>query len=333
MGGSLSVSGLRSIAIAASGTFIYRSDKRNASQLAWVDRSGRELDSLSDATSTWHYAPRLSPDGRQLLVGHYEGQGNLGEIWVHDVTRKLATRLTFDGGDDYLPVWVRPGNREFVYNSPRPSSTGAIYRAAIDRPNEDRLWLPGERNQIPDSITPDGKRVVFERTDELGKISLWIRDLEGDGQATRLTPPNEMEISADVSSDGGWLAYASDATRSWEVYVRRLDGSGGVVRISNDGGFQPSWRRDGRELFYVDGNGRLVTVPIELPAATAGAAEPARPGRPEILFDARLEESTDRQYDAAADGQRFVVNRSVANDKVPIVVVLDWHALLKKPAP
>ncbi len=330
MGGSLSVSGLRSIAIAATGTFIYRSDKRNASQLAWVDRTGRELDALTDSVSTWHYAPRLSPDGRSLLVGQYQGQGSLGEIWLYDVARKLATRLTFDGGDDYLPAWVRPGSREFVYNSPRPTSTGAIYRAAIDRPSESRLWLAGELTQMPDSVTPDGKRVVFERTDELGRISLWIRDLEGESEATRLTPANEMEISADISPDGRWMVYASDATRSWEVYVRRLDGSGGVVRISNDGGFQPSWRRDGRELFYVDANGRLVAVPIALPVASAD--EPVQPGIPQILFDARLEESTDRQYDATADGQRFVVNRSVANDKVPIVVVLDWQALLKKKA-
>jgi Tol biopolymer transport system component len=329
MGGSLSVSGLRSVAIAPTGALVYRSDKRNASQLVWVDRSGHELDSLSDATSIWHYAPRLSPDGRLVLVGHYEGQGNLGEIWLHDVTRKLANRLTFDGGDDYLPLWLGPGNREFLYNSPRPNSSGAIYRAAIDRPNEEKLWLPGERNQVPDAVTPDGKRVVFERTDERGKINLWIRALDGASAETRLGPETSTEISADISPDGRWLAYASDATRTWEVYVRRLDGSGGVVRISRDGGFQPLWRRDGRELFYVDANGHLMAVPIALSAA----GDSLQPGAPTTLFEARLEESTDRQYDAGENGQRFVLNRSVANDSVPIVVVLDWKALLGKRAP
>jgi len=328
MGGSLAVSGLRSVSIASTGTLLYRSDKRNASQLVWVDRSGRELEVLDDSTSTWHYAPRLSPDGRSLLVGHYQGQGNLGELWLHDVARKLATRLTFDGGDDFLAAWIGPGSREVIYSSPRPNAPGAIYRAAIDRPNENRPWLNSERLQSVDAVSPDGQRVVFERTDEKGKVGLWIRDLEGEREPMRLTPANESELSADISPDGRWLAYASDSTRSWEIYVRRLDGSGGVVRISNEGGFQPLWRRDGRELFYIDANGRLVATPIALPAANS--EESPRPGLPQALFDARLEESTDRQYDAAADGQRFILNRGVIEDKVAIVVILDWHALLKQ---
>jgi len=173
--------------------------------------------------------------------------------------------------------------------------------------------------------------VVFERSDEHARSSLWIRDLDGDSAPTRLTSATSNENSADVSPDGRWLAYASDATRSWEVYVRRIDGSGGAVRISNEGGFQPLWRRDGRELFYVDSNGRLVATPITLPAS--GSAELPRPGLPAPLFEARLEESTDRQYDATADGQQFVLNRSVANDTIPIVVVLDWTALLEKKTP
>jgi Tol biopolymer transport system component len=333
MGGSLAVSGLRSISVAADGALVYRSDKRNDSQLVWVDRAGREVDALTDASSAWHYAPRLSPDGRSVLVGQYQGQGNLGEIWLHDVARKLATRITFDkAGDDYLPAWIRPGSREFLYNSPRPDAPGAIYRASLDRPNDALPWLAYERSQIPDAVTPDGKRVVVERTDEQGRSSLWIRDLGGETEAKRLTPPNEMETSADVSPDGRWIAYSSDATRSWEVYVRRLDGSGPVVRISNEGGHQPLWRRDGRELFYVDENGHLVAVPMKLPMKDASvASDTIQPGIPQILFDARLEESTDRQYDAAADGQRFLLNRSVVNDRIPIVAVLDWRALLPRP--
>jgi hypothetical protein len=197
---------------------------------------------------------------------------------VNDLERRLTTRLTFDSGDDYLPIWIRPGGREFLYNSGRPKAAGSIYRGVLDRPGEERLWLASERNQAPDSVTPDGRRVVFERSDEHARSSLWIRDLDGDSAPTRLTSATSNENSADVSPDGRWLAYASDATRSWEVYVRRIDGSGGAVRISNEGGFQPLWRRDGRELFYVDSNGRLVATPITLPAS--GSADLPRPGLP-----------------------------------------------------
>ncbi len=330
MGGSLSVSGLRSLAAANNGTLVYRSDRRSATQLVWVDRAGRELAALGDTALTWHYAPRLSPDGRFLLASHYEAQGNLGEIWVHDLARKLANRLTFDSGDSYLPIWVRPDGREVIYNSVRPKAAGGLYRVAVERPGEARLWLAGDTTQTPNTVTPDGRRVVFERVDALGRPSLWIRDLDGEGEAIRLGSSTASEFAADVSPDGLWLAYASDATRSYEVYIRRLDGSGGATRISTDGGFQPVWSRDGRELFYVDSNGWIVAVPM-----TGKAAEGNRPqpGAPERLFDARLEEATDRQYDVTADGQRFLLNRSLSSDNVPIVVVLDWLALLERKAP
>jgi hypothetical protein len=134
----------------------------------------------------------------------------------------------------------------------------------------------------------------------------------------------------DVSPDGRWLAYASNATLDWEVYVRPLDGAGGVLRISNQGGTSPRWRSDGRELFYVDGRGRSIAVPI----AVAGPADDAVvPGAPQVLFEARLEEASDRQYDVAADGQRFVLNRSVMNEGVPIVVMQNWTTLLEEAQP
>ena len=165
--------------------------------------------------------------------------------------------------------------------------------------------------------------MVFERTDPQGKVNLFVRDLDGGGEATRLGSGSASEFSADLSPDGRWLAYDSDVTRSPEVYIRRLDGAGAAIRISNDGGFQPLWRRDGRELFYVDPSGRVVAVPI-----TSG--DPPTPGAPTPLFDARLEEATDRQYDAAADGQRFLLNRSSTRDSAPITVILDWTALLER---
>ncbi|HVS14948.1 MAG TPA: hypothetical protein VMV46_13545, partial [Thermoanaerobaculia bacterium] len=164
------------------------------------------------------------------------------------------------------------------------------------------------------AISPDGRGAT-------GQGELWLRDLDGEGDEVRLTEENTGEFNGEVSPDGAWVAFASDVTRNWEVYIRRLDGVGGAIRISSGGGSQPLLRRDGRELYYLDTLGRLVAVPI-----TAG--EPLRPGAPETLFAARLEEATDRQYDVAADGRRFLLNRSLTSDTAPLVVVLDWTALL-----
>ena len=156
---------------------------------------------------------------------------------------------------------------------------------ALDRPGEALAWSIGGGVEFADSVTPDGRRVVFERGegDGRGRTSLWIKDLEVDGEATPLGSATASELAAEVSPDGQWLAYVSDATRSSEVYVRRLDGTGAALRISTDGGRQPLWRRDGRELFYLDASGRIVAVPIE--RTSGGELEP---GRPEVLIFANL---------------------------------------------
>jgi hypothetical protein len=120
------------------------------------------------------------------------------------------------------------------------------------------------------------------------------------------------------------MAFGSDATRRVEVYLRRLDDSTGegALRVSSDGGNFPRWRGDGRELYYVDDNGLLMAVPIEL------SAKPTV-GVPEALFQARLEEAADPQYDVTADGQRFLLNHTLIEDRVPLSVVLGWPARLE----
>jgi len=278
---------------------------------------------IPDAESAWHYGPRLSPDGHRLAVSHLEARSGLGEIWIHDLTRNISDRLTMAAGDDYLPTWVRPDGREILFSSGRPGAVGGIYRIAPDQPGGGRLWITGTTAQVPSGTTADGRRVVFERTDEKGRVSLMIRDLDGGGEAKRLGNESASESAANVSPDGRWVAFVSDLSRSPEVYVRPLDGTGAAIRISNDGGFQPLWRSDGRELFYVDASGRIVAVAI-------AAGEPLKPGVPTPLFHASLEEATDRQYDVSLDGQRFLLNRSSTKDAAPITVILDWRALLEK---
>ncbi|MEZ5331873.1 MAG: protein kinase [Thermoanaerobaculia bacterium] len=328
LAGSLGSSGLRELAASATGGFIYRLGSRGSTQLVWVDRAGADLEALTGADEAWHYAPRLSPDGRSLAVGRYEAQtGGLGEIWVHDLVRKLTDRVTFDDRDDFQAIWAGSDGRELVYASVQGAGL-ELYRTDLDRPAEARPWPTLEAVQCADVATPEGRRVVFETDDGRGGTSLWIKDLDGDGEAVPLGSGAASELAADISPDGQWLAYASDATRSSEVYVRRLDGTATAVRVSADGGGQPLWRRDGRELFYLDPIGRIVAVPI----ASSGG-EDLELGRPEVLFFANLQENSARQYDAAADGRRFLLNRAGLTDDAPIVVVLDWPALLPREAP
>jgi len=323
--GSISVSGQRSLAVSSEGTLVYRADKRNASRLVWVDRRGKEVATVGAEPDTWYYGPRLSPDGRRLVVSQYEPGSTSGGIWVHDLERGLAYPLTSgDASDDTLAIWS-PDGTEIAYSAVGGAHPSGVYRIDARQAGRERLWLSGERFRLPAAWLPGGDGLLYQENDASGGFSLWKVDSAARGPAQRLSPERVSETNPVLSPDGRWVAFGSDATRRLEVYVRRLDDATGAsaLRVSTDGGNFPRWRGDGRELFYVDDNGRVLAVPVELGA---------RPtiGVPEPLFQGLLEEAADTQYDVTADGQRFLLNRTLIEDRVPVAVVLGWQARLER---
>jgi Tol biopolymer transport system component len=323
MGGTVSVSGQRSLTVAANGVLVYRNDRRGATRVVVADRSGAEFEALAEESNTWYYGPRLSPDGRRVVVTHYEPGTVGGGLWLHELEGNIETRLTFSTGDDSLAAWS-PDGREVAFSSiGSTTGTSGIFRIAVERSGQGQAAFTSATFVSPEDWTPDGRRLVYWEAGVQGGGSLWVRSLEGDPNPRRLGQEHAMEWSSDLSPDGRWIAYSSDAARRWEVYVRALDDTSGEVRVSTEGGFAPCWREDGREIFYVDLNGRLMAVPVF-------SLDPPTFGSPVALYDARLEEATDRQYDVFADGQRFVLNRSSFEDGEPIVVVLGWKARLEE---
>jgi Tol biopolymer transport system component len=325
LSGSISVSGQRSLALSSEGTLVYRADKRNASRLVWANRRGEALGDVGSQRDIWYYGPRLSPDGRRLAVSQYESGSTSGGIWVHDLGRGIAYPLTSgDGSDDTLAVWS-PDGTELAYAAVGGAQTTGIYRIDAREAGSARLWIPGERFKLPSAWLPGGAGFLFQESDPSGGYTLWTIDLEARGPAERLSPQRVSETNAVLSPDGRWLAYGSDATRRLEVYVRRRDDATGAsaLRVSADGGNFPRWRGDGRELYYVDDNGRMMAVPVAL------GAQPTI-GAPEALFQALLEEAADTQYDVTPDGQRFLLNRTLIEDRVPVSVVLGWLSRLDR---
>jgi Tol biopolymer transport system component len=325
LAGTVSVSGQRSLTVAANGLLAYRDDKRGMTRVVVADRSGTELQALAEEGNTWYYAPRLSPDGRRVVVTHFEPGSTGGGLWLHELESNLETRLTFNAGDDSLSAWS-PDGREVAYSSTgsTPGASG-IFRIAADRSGQGQAVFLSATFAAPDAWTRDGRRLVYWEAGAQGGGSLWIRSLEGDPNRRRLGREQATEWGSDLSPDDRWIAYCSDAARRWDVYVRSLDSSSGEVRVSTEGGFAPCWRQDGRELFYVDLNGRLMAAPVR-------SLDPPSFGSPTALFAARLEEAADRQYDAFPDGQKFLLNRSRVQDREPIVVVLGWAEKLAKEA-
>jgi eukaryotic-like serine/threonine-protein kinase len=314
--------------VASDGTLVYRNDKRSESRLVWANRRGEVTAVVAAAPSTWYYSPRLAPDGRRLAVSHYAPGSTSGGIWIHDLERGMAYPLTSgDDRDDSLPIWS-PDGTELAYAAAGDAQSTGIYRIDAREAGRERLWVPGEQFRIPSAWLPGAAGLLFQENDASGNFSLWLIDLAARGPVERLSPERVSETNAVLSPDGRWVALSSDVARRSEVYLRRVDDrtGGSSLRVSTDGGNFPRWRGDGRVLYYVDDNGRMMAVPVEL------GAQPTI-GVPEELFQALLEEAADTQYDVTADGQRFLLNRTLIEDRVPVSIVLGWPARLERNRP
>jgi len=308
--GSIGISGFRHLSAAGSGTLAYRQIEGDVTGIEWVDRGGRTL-STAVSDGGWHHLPRLAPDGRRIAVAHYAPGVGHGDIHVHDAERQLDTRVTFDESDDQAPVWS-PDGRTLAVTTTSPASAD-VYLVDPARPGERRLRYHGGGFVTADDWFPNGD-LLLTVNDSEGRSDLY-RLPAGEGAA--LVPAvvsTFSEYSPSLTPDGRWLAYVGDSTGRDEVYVRALD-SGEEWRASKDGGTAPLWRRDGRELFYLDLRGYLVAVPTTIGAGiTLGVPQP--------LFAASLDEATGRQYDATPDGQRFILNRRKETAERPIVVMV-----------
>jgi len=163
---------------------------------------------------------------------------------------------------------------------------------------------------------PNGEGILIDAYGEDNQLDVWRVPLPGDGEPTPFLATPFSEHDVDVSPDGQWIAFVSNSSGREEVYVRAIDGEGETWTISTEGGTFPAWRRDGRELFFVDTAGRIVAVPTSLTPSFSK-------GTPVLLFDGRLEELS-RQYDVTPDAQRFILARRAPSSDDPIIVVLGW---------
>ncbi|HXH91131.1 MAG TPA: protein kinase [Thermoanaerobaculia bacterium] len=287
------------------GRLVYRSGSPD-SQLIWVDRSGHELATVGDARRLGWEA-RLSPDQQRIATDRNDADGRSDDIWILDFARNVTTRFTFDPAGDYSPVWS-PDGSTIAFASMR-AGLGNLFLADAANPTNVRRLTNFPTDQIrPVSWTRDGKMVVAERADKAG-IDLWLFPVDGSEGKPYLATPF-VELSADVSPDGTYIAYASDESGRDEVYVERFPSHAGRRQVSSSGGDQPRWRNDGRELFYIS-HGEVVGVDMTSNTAT-----------PKPLF--RLPGNS---YDIARDGQRFIVDRPLDdNFSSPLTFVSNWMA-------
>jgi eukaryotic-like serine/threonine-protein kinase len=305
--------------VGAGSVIAYRSASPN-SRLLWFDRAGRELDSFPGAADYHH--PRLSPDEKSMLIEKTDPSTGRHTIWVLDLLRGTTSRLITDPFGAHQPAWS-PNGRRIVFSSNRLGGL-ALFMAPSDGSGTAEPVLPGEKRFVYIADwSRDGHYLLYQIERE-GKEDLEILSLGADRQRRTFAGSAAKEIQGQFSPDGAWIAYTSDESGSPEVYVRHFSDVGKKWQISTHGGVQGRWRDDGKELFYLATDGRLMAVDIK------GSASSFQAGTPHPLFNTGIAGSfVDRfnQYLVTRDGQRVLVNRSAEDENsAPITVVMNWDA-------
>ena len=310
--------------VAADGTLAYV-DAPGATAAAertmvWVDRQGRE-EALA-ATPRPYLHPRISPDGTRVAVAIADQEN---DIWVWDLARKTLSRLTFDPAADFAPAWT-PDSRRLVFFSQRGSEPGLFWQPADGTGTAERLTTGAPTS----AVTPDGTQVLFAL---IGNQDLAMVSLDGTRRVQSLLKQLSVERNGIVSPDGRWLAYESDSSGRFEIYVRPFpDVEAGQWLISTAGGTRPLWAPNGQELFYVAPGGSLMASRVH-PRDGAWRAD-----KPLEIVDGRYatEGVRDRRtYDVSPDGQRFLMIKKAANEATApqIIVVQHWLEELKRLVP
>jgi dipeptidyl aminopeptidase/acylaminoacyl peptidase len=225
-------------------------------------------------------------------------------------------------------VWSPDGSR-IIFSSDRGDGS-TIYQRLSNGTGKDEVVAKFSAPAGPYDWSPDGRFVVFSIVSGLGSTDLWVMPLFGDQKSTPLVQTEFSERQARFSPDGKWIAYASNASGTFQVYVESFPSSGGKWQVSAAGGAQPQWRGDGKELFYLAPDRKLMAVEVN------GSGSAFTSGIPKVLFELNVLNifpggGAAMHYAATRDGRRFVVNTVVGDSsQVPITVVLNWTADLKR---
>jgi Tol biopolymer transport system component/DNA-binding winged helix-turn-helix (wHTH) protein len=310
------------------GVLAYSAEKAaNGWQLEWFDRHGKAMGSIG-GTQFFH-EPQLSPDGKKLAVVVGANPVMAGNIWVFDLMKEAAARVTFAQEQTFGPIWS-PDEMRIAFSSNRAGAYQLYEKAANGAGTTQPLTEDHALSEAPDSWSSDGRYIAYERVGLQGKTGseIWILPLFGDKKPFPFLSSASNESMASFSPDGKWLAYVSDESGRAEVYIVPFPKRSGKWQVSTEGGTRPRWRRDGKELFFVSLGNKLMAVPVREENNTLDI------GSPEPLFQINPPDSQYAGwiYDVTPDGKRFIVATRLPEppSAEPITLVVNWPELLKK---
>ena len=309
------------------GTVVYRRETIGSTELGWYDRHGNLISRIattlegSQGRARIFGGPRVSPDGSQVALNALDGS-NPG-IWVIDLRRGVSTRLTSDPGEEGSPRWS-PDGTGLVYHSDRLGGTAFFVKSLRDGTDE-LLWgSPTPWKNVWD-WSDDGRYVVFREIETTSGFDLWVLPLFGERKPFPYLTTRFEEQQAAVAPNGHWMAYASDESGRFEVYVQAFPKPGDKHRVSVDGGVAPIWSRDGTAILYIRPGSRLMSAAVR---AQAGSIDV---GAPRTLFTWPAEKADLlRGLDLAPDGRLLIaMETSGAASRIP-TLILNWPELMKR---
>lgn len=302
--------------VSSSGVLIYSLDAGHpSSRLTLFDRRGRELLALTPVGA--HRQPRFSPDGQRVAAEKISPPQNNADVWIYDVSRQSASRLTSVDAPDVKPLWSSDGKR-IVFSSKR-GNTFHIFSKTVEGTAPEEPLVTTDGDKFVEHWSRDGRYL----TATILRSGLWIIPLDRGRKPWRARADTRAATwHSEFSPDGRWLAYMSDESGSPEVYVEPFPATGSRWQVSPRGGAEPHWRGDGKELFYLSADGSLMTADVSVPGWRSASPTP--------LFRVSVPDlAGNLDYSPGPGGQTFVVNVFVADPLVPpIDVVVNWTSLL-----
>jgi eukaryotic-like serine/threonine-protein kinase len=317
--------------VSPSGVLAYAGPILRGARLTWMDRAGKNLGSV--ATEGDYADFRLSRDEKQLTASLLDPKTGNADIWLTDLARGSTSRLTFGPTVNASAVWS-PDGQWIAYRTVRQGVAELYQRSASGGGTESRILseamqrqeIPQANNSVPTDWSPDGKHVLFSTI--LSNTQLWMLPLSsagGDGKPFRFLTSSSDGMHGNFSPDGSLVAYTSNESGRFEVHVQTFPRSDRKWQVSTAGGYEPRWRGDGRELYYLAEDRRLMAVSVD-----SGTSF----GVPKALFQTGVLPGVNAQrmrYVPSRDGNRFLVNTQSADPPPnPITLVLNWTAGLKK---
>ncbi|HVS81530.1 MAG TPA: protein kinase [Pyrinomonadaceae bacterium] len=317
------IPGFANFSVSDNGVLTYMSGSVGNSEPALFDREGKLL---STVRPTGEYSNVFfSPDEKRVAAALIDPQSGTRDIWLLDIARGTPTRFTFDPLEDFLPVWSPDGSR-IVFASDRDGPGNLYQKSASGAGNEEQIFKTNER-KWPSDWSKDGRFILYTNLSAKTKTDLWVLPMTGEQKPVPFLQSPFNEDHARFSPDGRFIAYSSDESGKFEVYVQTFPVSGGKWQVSTNGGAQPRWRRDGKEIFYLAPDRKLMAVDVKADATTLDVSTPR------VLFQTRVVSYPvpRNSYDASADGRRFVIITPLEEaTATPITVIINWTADLKR---